>query len=183
MDKKSLIRKKYFNKRKKNYFEVENVFFKPLINILKKNYSQKVKLGLYYPTSYELNVLGLLSTDISKKLNILLPAVDEKNSMGFFDWKKGDILSVNKFGILEPYKIREKVPDIILVPLLAFDKNKNRLGYGKGFYDKYLNKYANTSKNILSIGVAFSFQKHHNLPVNNKDFKLDCIITEKGMVK
>ena len=64
-------------------------------------------------------------------------------------------------------------PKIILVPLLAFDKKKNRLGYGKGFYDKYLSKYLKLHKKIVTIGVAFSFQKYNNLPVNYKDFKLD----------
>ena len=69
----------------------------------------------------------------------------------------------------------------MIVPLLAFDKNKFRLGYGKGFYDKYLNKHLKSFKNILTVGVAFSFQKHHKLPINNKDVKLDYILTEKGI--
>ena len=69
-----------------------------------------------------------------------------------------------------------------MVPLLAFDKQKNRIGYGKGFYDKYLNRFLKINRNILTVGVAFSFQKYHKLPVNKKDFKLDYIITEKGMI-
>ena len=103
--------------------------------------------------------------------------------MNFYKWKKNDILNLNKFGIPEPIKIKKKLfQKIILVPLLAFDKNKNRLGYGKGFYDKFLNKYLKINKNILTVGVAFSFQKHHKLPINKKDFKLDYIITEKGII-
>ena len=74
------------------------------------------------------------------------------------------------------------MPDVILLPLLVFDKNKNRLGYGKGFYDKYLFKYSKIKK-ILSVGVAFSFQKYHKLPVNKRDYKLDYIITEKGVIR
>ena len=66
--------------------------------------------------------------------------------------------------------------------MLAFDKNKNRLGYGKGYYDKYLFKLSKINKKIISIGVAFSFQKHHKLPNNKKDFKLNYIINEKGIV-
>ena len=54
---------------------------------------------------------------------------------------------------------------------------KYRLGYGKGFYDRYLKIF----KNILTVGVAFSFQKHHKLPINNKDMKLNYILTEKGI--
>ena len=68
------------------------------------------------------------------------------------------------------------------MPLLAFDKNKNRIGYGKGYYDKFLNKLFKEKKKPLTVGIAFSFQKHHKLPVNKKDFKLDHIITEKGML-
>ena len=96
--------------------------------------------------------------------------------------EKNDVLIVNNFGILEPIKTQAKVPNIMLVPILAFDKNKNRLGYGKGFYDRYLNKYLKQFKNILTVGVAFSFQRHHKLPINQKDVKLDFIITEKGII-
>ena len=92
------------------------------------------------------------------------------------------VLYVNKFGILEPFKSRPIIPGVILVPLLAFDKNKHRLGYGKGFYDKFLNKHSKKNKKITTIGVAFSFQKHHKLPIYNKDYKLDYILTEKGII-
>ena len=101
--------------------------------------------------------------------------------MNFFSWKKNEVLYVGKFGILEPIKSKPKIPDLILVPILAFDKNKYRLGYGKGFYDRYLNKYLKKFKNIFTVGIAFSFQRHDNLPVNQKDVKLDYIITEKGI--
>ncbi len=102
--------------------------------------------------------------------------------MNFFSWKKNDVLLVNKFGILEPLKKSSPViPEIILVPVLAFDNNKCRLGYGKGFYDRYLNKYLNKFKNIISIGVAFSFQKYHKLPTEKNDVKLNYILTEKGI--
>ena len=101
--------------------------------------------------------------------------------MNFFSWKKNDVLFVNKFGLLEPVKSQIKVPDIMLVPILAFDKNKYRLGYGKGYYDRYLKKYLQQFKNIFTVGVAFSFQRHHKLPINQNDVKLDFIITEKGI--
>ena len=83
--------------------------------------------------------------------------------------------------MLEPAKTKPKIPDIILVPILAFDKDKYRLGYGKGFYDRYLYRYLKQFKNIMTVGVAFSFQKHHKLPVNQNDVKLNFIITEKGI--
>ena len=103
--------------------------------------------------------------------------------MNFFSWKKNEVLYVGEFGILEPLKSKPKIPDLILVPILAFDKNKYRLGYGKGFYDRYLNKYLKKFNNIFTVGIAFSFQRHDNLPVSQKDVKLDYILTEKGIFK
>ncbi len=99
----------------------------------------------------------------------------------FFSWKKNDILFINKFGFLEPAESVIKVPDVMLVPILAYDNKKYRLGYGKGFYDRYLNKYLKKFKNILTVGVAFSFQRHHKLPINQNDVKLDFVLTEKGI--
>ena len=113
--------------------------------------------------------------------NILLPIVEEDNQMKFFSWKKHQVLFVNNFGMLEPIKTKAIIPEIMIVPLLSFDNRKYRLGYGKGFYDKYLNKYLKKFKNILSVGVAFSFQKHHKLPIDKNDVKLNYILTEKGI--
>ena len=69
----------------------------------------------------------------------------------------------------------------MLIPLIAYDKNKNRLGYGGGFYDRYLNDYLKKNQKILTIGVAFSFQQHHKIPSFNNDVKLKYILTEKGI--
>ena len=102
--------------------------------------------------------------------------------MHFCRWKKGDILQINKYGIPEPKILKKINPEVILVPLLAFDKNKNRIGYGRGYYDKFLIAYLKKHKKLLTVGIAFSFQKHHNLPVDKRDFKLNHILTEKGII-
>ena len=72
-------------------------------------------------------------------------------------------------------------PELILVPLLAYDRFHNRLGYGKGYYDRFLEEYIGRNKNILTIGLAFSFQKYKKIPVSKFDIKLDYILTEKGI--
>ena len=113
--------------------------------------------------------------------NIFLPVIEKNNQMNFFMWKKNQVLLVNKFGTLEPVKTKAIIPNLMIVPILAFDKNKYRLGYGKGFYDRYLNKYLTKFKNIITVGVAFSFQKHHKLPIDKHDVKLDYILTEEGI--
>ena len=139
------------------------------------------RVALYYPSNFELNILKFLENDFMKNKNVLLPVIERKNIMNFYQWKKNQPLFVNKFGILEPEKSSIKIPNLILVPILAFDKRKYRLGYGKGFYDRYLNKFLNKFKDILTVGVAFSFQKYHKLPIDKRDVKLNYILTEKGI--
>ena len=144
MQQKIKLRKKYLNLRKKNYFEINKNFFLPLLKLIRFRLKKKVvKVALYYPSNFELNVLKFLEFNYILRQDILLPIIDKKNHMSFFSWKKNDVLFVNEFGMLEPAKTKIKIPDIMLVPILAYDKNKYRLGYGKGFYDRYINKYNN----------------------------------------
>jgi len=69
------------------------------------------------------------------------------------------------------------------VPLVAYDKNLNRIGYGKGYYDRILKKIRKIKKNVIYLGVAYSFQECRSIPVNKHDFKLDYIFTERGIIK
>ena len=98
--------------------------------------------------------------------------------MDFFYWSTKDPLAVNKYGIPEPTSKKIKYPNILLVPLVAFDSSLNRVGYGGGFYDRYINRIKKNQK-IITIGLAYSFQKVKKIPVNKYDNKLDFIITEK----
>ena len=182
MQQKSKLRKKYLKIRKENYFEIDKNFFSPLYKLIKKNIKKKsIIIALYYPSNFELNVLKILDLKYFSRQTILLPITEKKSLMNFYIWKKNEVLTVNDFGMLEPIKGKVKIPDLIIVPLLAFDKDKFRLGYGKGYYDRYLDKYIKQYKNIMTVGVAFSFQKHHKLPINQNDVKLDYILTEKGI--
>lgn len=185
MQEKIAIRKKAFNNRKKQYFEITSQFFHALLVLLKKKkQNSKNILSLYYPSNYEVNVLGLFKLIKKMEIKTVLPVTKLNNQMNFVEWKYLDPLKVNQFGMLEP-SIQDKkfVPNFMLVPLLAFDNNNYRLGYGKGYYDRFLNKFLKIKKNITTIGVAFSFQKYNKLPVSNLDIKLDYILTEKGLKK
>ncbi len=178
---KSFLRKKYRKLRKKKYFKITPSFFNPLSNLIKKKFrSKKFKISFYHPINYEVDVLEFLIK--IKKFNavILLPNLNG-NFINFSPWKQDEPLTINKFGVPEPTLINKNhIPDVILVPLLAFDNQNYRLGYGKGFYDKYLNKYKKKKK-IITIGIAFSFQKYNKLPIKSFDVKLDYILTEKGI--
>ena len=181
---KERLRKKYFLLRKKKYFNISSSYFKPLLKLIKNIYNKRsINISLYYPASYEVDVIKLLDVIDVKKIKTILPVIKNRNSMYFYRWNKRDILHINKYGMLEPNPNTKKIiPDVMLVPLLAFDKEKNRLGYGGGYYDKFLNKYLRFNKNLLTIGVAFSFQKYNKLPTSNNDIRLNYILTEKGFI-
>ena len=185
MQQKIAIRKKALVIRKKKYFEISSQFFYPLIQFLKKQKKNTSNtLSLYYPSNYKVNVLRLFQSIKKIKIKTLLPITKPNNQMTFVEWRYLDPLKVNEFGMLEPcIASKSLVPNFMLVPLLAFDNNNNRLGYGKGFYDKFLNKFLKKKNKIITIGVAFSFQKYNKLPVSNLDIKLDYILTEKGIKK
>ena len=90
---------------------------------------------------FELNLINILKKNKLKNINLLLPKIYQNKQMKFHLWSPNDPLEVNSFGTLEPLKSKKiYVPDVMLLPLLAFDKNRNRLGYGKGYYDRYLSK-------------------------------------------
>ncbi len=99
--------------------------------------------------------------------------------MDFFTWSLQDPLMINKLGIPEPISDKVKYPNILLVPLVAFDESLNRLGYGGGYYDRYIKKYRKNKK-IITIGLGYSFQKVKKIPLGKNDMKLDFIITEKS---
>ena len=112
-------------------------------------------------------------------LIICLPIIKNNFQMDFYKYSFKEPLKINKLGIPEPINsLNRVIPDLIFVPLLGYDNNLNRLGYGGGFYDRYFEKNSK-SKKIIKIGLAFSFQEIKELPINKLDKKIDRIITEK----
>ncbi len=101
--------------------------------------------------------------------------------MNFFQWSFKDPLKINKYGIPETISKKKVNPGILLVPLVAFDNQLNRLGYGGGYYDRYISKFQDND-NMIKIGIGFSFQKVKSLPINKYDKKLNFIITEKDFI-
>jgi len=188
MEKKNQIRKKFFRIRKNKYFDITGDYFNPLINFLNNKFRDRsINLSLYYPSNYEVNVLKLFDTKKNKfkfKFKTLLPLINKKNFMQFNLWNNFDLLKINKYGMLEPKNNKiHLIPNVLLVPLLAYDKLNYRIGYGKGYYDKCLNKYFKLKKDIITVGVAFSFQKYDKLPTQSHDVRLNYILTDKGLHK
>ncbi len=113
----------------------------------------------------------------SKKIPISLPCIiEESNQMIFREWKNGDELIKGKYGILEPSeKNKVIIPSVLFVPLLAFDDNGNRLGYGGGYYDDFLVNHPLAKK----IGIFYPFQEVEHVPLEPHDLKLDEILVNK----
>jgi len=176
------IRKKILKIRKKNFDKNFKINSDKLISFLKKNISNLKNIGGYYPSNYEIDDLEILDLLEKKNFNILLPIIKKNNQMNFFKWSNNDTLKINKFGIPEPVSSRIFYPDVLLVPLVAYDGNLNRLGYGGGFYDRYIQKIDKIKK-VIKIGLAFSFQKIKSIPINQYDKRLDFIITEKEILR
>ena len=181
---KSFLRNKSLLLRKKKYLTVKKFNYNLIFKLIKKHFhSKKIIIGGYYPSNYEVNILKFLEEASKKKFKITLPVIKSQNKMFFKSWIFKEPLYINKFGMLEPNKLnKEIIPDLIIVPLVAFDSRLNRIGYGKGYYDRSLRKIGKIKKNAISLGIAYSFQKCKKIPVNNHDFKLDYIFTEKGII-
>ena len=175
---KSQIRKKILKIRKQKKIKKFTFNFDLILNTLKKKKVLGKIIGGYYPYNYEIDILQILEKFEKKKFTITLPKIKKNSQMDFFQWSTNDPLAINKFGIPEPTSKRIKYPDVLLVPLVAFDKNYNRIGYGGGFYDRYISKIRNRKK-ILTIGFAYSFQKVKKIPTNKYDINLDIIVTNK----
>ena len=182
---KTFLRNKFLLQRKKKYLKAKNFNFNfnLIFNLIRKHFYKKtITIAAYYPSYYEVNILNFIKLASKKNFRIVLPVLKSSNKMCFKKWIFNEPLYVNKFGILEPDNSKKEIiPDLVLVPLVAFDNSLNRIGYGKGYYDRFLKKHKKNKKNPLTIGLAFSFQKYKKIPTSKHDVKLDYILTEKGI--
>ena len=178
------LRKKSLIQRKKKHFESKKFNFDIIFKLIRKHFlKKKIIIAGYYPSYYEVNILNFLEKASKKNFKIVLPVIKSSNIMNFKSWIFKEPLYVNKFGMLEPKNSnRNTIPDLIMVPLVAFDNHLNRIGYGKGYYDRSLRKISKIKKNAISLGIAYSFQKCQKIPTNKQDFKLNYIFTEKGII-
>ena len=176
------IRKKIIKIRSQKYKKGLIISLKKINKILLSHKKKKIIIGGYYPSNYEIDCLKILKILQNKGHKISLPVIKNKSQMDFYEYNNNDPLMVNKFGILEPKPNNLVFPDIIFVPMVAFDKSKSRLGYGGGYYDRYISRAYDKNK-IIKIGVGFSYQKVKKVSINRYDKKMNFIITEKDFFK
>ncbi len=154
---------------------LNNNFFKLLETLKVSN------IAGFYPIQDEINILPILLQAISYGYKLSLPRVVKKNSsLLFISWSPGDKLEKNKFGIYEPKIGKEMiVPDLVITPLLGFDREGYRLGYGGGYYDRTFGQLPDA----LRVALCYSFQEVEQIPSEEHDQRLDYIITEKEIIK
>lgn len=175
---KSSLRQSYILKRKNlTEIEISDKSLKVIQNLLSLEIFQNSKnICIYASSKFEVQTINLIEKYYQEK-NIFLPH-DNLFISRIYNLNE---LKMNKLGILQPLEINKSSLDnidIFIVPGIAFDKTFNRLGYGKGYFDKLL-------KNIKKpkIGLAFNFQLLDKIPFENHDVKMDYIITEEGVLK
>jgi 5-formyltetrahydrofolate cyclo-ligase len=134
----------------------------------------------YSPIRSELDPVPLMRALAARGAKLALPAVMARGkSLVFRAWSPGDRLTMGPLGILEPSPaMAELVPDVMLVPLAAFDRLGHRIGYGAGHYDFTL-AHLRKLKPITAVGLAFSAQEIKTVPALAHDVALDYVLTEK----
>lgn len=179
---KYLLRKKYRNIRGNilNKAEKEEMIRKKVIDLIKIKNAKVI--GLYASYKDEVNTFLLINELKHMNKIIVLPRMNNDQEMNFYCYNSYDELIKNDYGILEPKKentiIDPKSIDVVIVPGLVFDIYKNRIGYGKGYYDKYLK-----NTNIYKIGICFDEQIiDEEIASESFDVKMDLIISEKRVI-
>lgn len=132
----------------------------------------------------ELDTGPLLSRLAADHYRLCLPVMQGKGEpLVFRAWKPGDTMRKAVWGIEEPTAEQPELePDVLLVPLLAFDSQGWRLGYGGGFFDRTLQRLR-TRKTIRAIGLAFSEQEVDAVPHLDYDERLDAVLTPRGLIE
>jgi 5-formyltetrahydrofolate cyclo-ligase len=136
-------------------------------------------VSFYWPMGDEADPRALAHALAARGHTLALPVVVVKKSpLHFRAWHEGDALVVHPFGMHEPgVQARTVTPDVLLIPLLAFDAQGTRLGYGGGFYDRTLASLATKR----AIGIAYAGQEVGALPCHDHDHPLDAVVTEEGV--
>jgi 5-formyltetrahydrofolate cyclo-ligase len=138
----------------------------------------------YVPIQSEIDPTALMEKLKSRGVQLCLPVVGEdKQPLEFRSWSPGEELEIGKFDVEEPLPTaKPMVPEIVLVPLLAFDKKGRRLGYGGGFFDRTLKALRAANPYLCAVGIGYAAQQIAKVPTDGGDQNLDWVLTETGAI-
>ncbi|MGJ5092312.1 5-formyltetrahydrofolate cyclo-ligase [Bradyrhizobium oligotrophicum] len=134
----------------------------------------------YAPIRNELDPVPLMRVLAAKGARLALPVILARgHSLSFRAWSPGDRLTLGSLGIPEPSPVAaELVPDVMLVPLAAFDRTGHRIGYGGGYYD-YTFSHLRKTHHVIGVGLGFAVQETEAIPALAHDAALDYVLTER----
>lgn len=146
-----------------------------------KEFKNTSRIYVYHAFRNEVDTCNIIQYGFDHGIEICLPKIHDK-TMDFYKITSYKQLKKGYMGILEPDETARKVElhhGIVIVPGTAFDNNCNRMGYGGGYYDRFLFK----NPNLTKIGIAYDFQIFDTIPVESYDIPMDYVITENTTIK
>jgi 5-formyltetrahydrofolate cyclo-ligase len=163
---------------------ISNNFIKNLFPKIYQNFFNQV-FATYIASNNEVKTNTIIDFLIKNNFRFSYPKIIKKNlPLQFILAEKNQKFTTNELypNLSEPFFGKVVTPDIILVPLVVFDRNLSRVGMGGGFFDRTLEQIKKNNRNIISIGLAYKMQKTDQLILNEKhDQKLDFIVTESDI--
>ncbi len=156
--------------------------------VMSESFQSCNRLFLYYPKSNEINLLPLLHLMRHQNKTVAFPRVTSDTTMEFVSVTGLEEFQKGSFGIFEPIDGENNVivyPDkdtLIIAPGLAFDASMHRIGYGGGYYDRYLKTHTSVKNQPMVYGAFYKWQYVENIGHQNYDIPLDGVFTEKGVI-
>lgn len=152
-------------------------------------YREACNIFIYVSYSSEINTIEIINRALGDGKNIFVPrTIFSDKLMDAVKINSLDNMKKDRYGILEPDEgelhINPDKLDLIIVPGVAFDRQGGRTGYGAGYYDRYFKKISDKKKaKIKKVALAYDFQVIDKVPMDKQDVRIDCIITEKEIIK
>jgi 5-formyltetrahydrofolate cyclo-ligase len=153
--------------------------------IATQEYQSSKSIGVYYPIGSEVNTFDIIKHSIDNKKDVGLPRVIDSTKIEFFKVIEDSFEKIKftkgKYGVFENSMSTTSIDqmDLLIIPGIAFDLQGNRIGYGKGYYDRLLS----SRKAKYVIGLAFETQVINEIPNNDYDIPVNIIITEKRTIR
>lgn len=135
----------------------------------------------FLPIRSEPDLRPLMALSHERGARVCVPVILDRETIVFREWTAGTELLGNGFGTVAPGpEAAELDPEIMLVPLSAFDRTGHRIGYGGGYYDRAIERLRKKARDPRLIGIAFDCQEVASVPAEPHDIGLDAVLTESG---
>lgn len=182
--KKDKIRKQILEKRSNLSLEEVDKKSELIIENLTPYLKNAQNIMIFTDMKNEVRITKLIELYPEKNFFISKIVNSKNREMKINKYNENELV-LHKFGYYESSSddfYDEKILDIVVVPALAFDSSKNRIGFGGGYYDTFLNKVRGKNKNTLFIGVCYDFQMIEEVPIEGHDITLDLVINESEVL-